>query len=397
MSINKFILKQLIKYSNTWDVPRSNILDFTSIPFHLVRQCSKNSLTKFGNKQQFEKAWKDILTPTGTFKDIFRWSGNVRAQSLLRRMYLEHRYGSTDVFNNAVEKGFKDPLFFPTRDEVLNHFDMHDWTRNSMKNNGEDLIKNKLITSLKDEHDPAVANWDLESILEAAGCCVYGRNEFNQFCEEFEFYEFLTSTYLDELVNYIKERSHESLSSRGGSKNSMQKRKGKGNHYTVLEVGAGSGRMSYYLKEKLKHDKNIFIIATDPGSWQLTKHFRVEPYSYQDAIKAFQPNMILTSWMPLGEDWTNVMRRCNSVEEYLLIGEADGGCCGDAWKTWGVREDDNYSKKNKKRSNMPLYERDGFLKLYLHQLSNLQLQRYDSKHFNNNSQTVAFRRQQMMI
>ena len=102
----------------------------------------------------------------------------------------------------------------------------------------------------------------------------------------------------------------------------MQKRKGKGNHYTVLEVGAGSGRMSYYLKEKLKHDKNIFIIATDPGSWQLTKHFRVEPYSYQDAIKAFQPNMILTSWMPLGEDWTNVMRRCNSVEEYLLIGEA---------------------------------------------------------------------------
>ena len=107
--------------------------------------------------------------------------------------------------------------------------------------------------------------------------------------------------------------------------------------------------------------------------------------------------MILTSWMPLGEDWTNVMRRCNSVEEYLLIGEADGGCCGDAWKTWGVREDDNYSKKNKKRSNMPLYERDGFLKLYLHQLSNLQLQRYDSKHFNNNSQTVAFRRQQMMI
>ena len=46
---------------------------------------------------------------------------------------------------------------------------------------------------------------------------------------------------------------------------------------------------------------------------------------------------------------------------------------------------------------MPLYERDGFLKLYLHQLSNLQLQRYDSKHFNNNSQTVAFRRQQMMI
>ena len=150
----------------------------------------------------------------------------------------------------------------------------------------------------------------------------------------------------------------------------MKSNEKKKNHYTVLEVGAGSGRMSYYLKEKLKKDKNIFVIATDPGQWQLTKHFRVEPYTYQDAIKTFQPNMVLASWMPLGEDWTNVMRRCESLEEYLLIGEADGGCCGCPWRTWGIpNNDDNNNQKSKKRkrqSQIPGYERDGFLKFYLH-------------------------------
>ena len=62
------------------------------------------------------------------------------------------------------------------------------------------------------------------------------------------------------------------------------------------------------------------------GQWQLTKHFRVEPFSYQEAIRTFQPNMVLASWMPLGEDWTDEIRKCESVEEYILIGEADGGC-----------------------------------------------------------------------
>ena len=137
------------------------------------------------------------------------------------------------------------------------------------------------------------------------------------------------------------------------------------------------------------------------GQWQLTKHFRVEPFSYQEAIRTFQPNMVLASWMPLGEDWTDEIRKCESVEEYILIGEADGGCCGDAWRTWGIEASDITSdaaknKGRKRRASLSLFERDGFLKCYLHDLSALQLQRYDSKHFSNNSQTVSFRRQAMI-
>ena len=40
------------------------------------------------------------------------------------------------------------------------------------------------------------------------------------------------------------------------------------------------------------------------------------------------------------EDWTDEIRKCESVEEYILIGEADGGCCGDAWRTWGIEASD---------------------------------------------------------
>eukprot|EP00944_MAST-04C_sp_MAST-4C-sp1_P005621 g5621.t1 len=143
---------------------------------------------------------------------------------------------------------------------------MSDWSRCSDDEGGEDIKKNMLITSLQDENDTSVANWSLENILEAAGCCVYGRNEFNQFCEKFEFYEFLTSTYLDGLANYIQLRAHESLERKKRSGVDVSNDR----HYTVLEVGAGSGRLSYYLKNKLQKDKNIFMVATDHGTYQLT-------------------------------------------------------------------------------------------------------------------------------
>ena len=134
---SKAVLRQLIKHSNIWEAPKSKYLDFTSIPFHAVRVCCENSL----QWREFESAWKQILVPTGTFKDIFKWSGNVRAQSLLRRMYLQHAYGSTEIFNSAVNKGYSDPLVFPSRDEVVDHFDMSDWSRCSDDEGGEDISK----------------------------------------------------------------------------------------------------------------------------------------------------------------------------------------------------------------------------------------------------------------
>lgn len=58
---------------------------------------------------------------------------------------------------------------------------------------------------------------------------------------------------------------------------------------------------------------------------------------FDAALAAHEPQIVLSSWMPMGRDWTAAVRRTPSVREYVLIGEADYGICGDPWLTWGFR------------------------------------------------------------
>ncbi|GJP39464.1 hypothetical protein CLOM_g23831, partial [Closterium sp. NIES-68] len=52
------------------------------------------------------------------------------------------------------------------------------------------------------------------------------------------------------------------------------------------------------------------------------------------AIAAYEPDMVIACWMPLGVDWTAAMRRQASVREYILVGEKEGGICGHHRLTW---------------------------------------------------------------
>ena len=56
---------------------------------------------------------------------------------------------------------------------------------------------------------------------------------------------------------------------------------------------------------------------------------------YKKALAMFKPSIVLVGWMPMDEDWSADIRSCPSVREYILIGEADDGCCGHNWWTWG--------------------------------------------------------------
>ncbi|GAQ88010.1 hypothetical protein KFL_003940010 [Klebsormidium nitens] len=119
----------------------------------------------------------------------------------------------------------------------------------------------------------------------------------------------------------------------------------------VLEVGAGDGRLSHYLRLLLEpmpgeaSKEPVFeIVATDSGQRGLASG---QPYGHevheQDAVEALaaeQPHIVIACWQPLGVDWTAEIRRTDSVLEYLLIGEKDGGICGHPWLTWGVKADD---------------------------------------------------------
>lgn len=98
----------------------------------------------------------------------------------------------------------------------------------------------------------------------------------------------------------------------------------------VLEVGAGRGELTRWLR-----DYRLPVIATDDGSWLDGRlHWPaalpadVVPLDYAAALAAYQPDVVLCAWMPLGEDWTPVFRACASVRAYFLIGEGPGGCTG---------------------------------------------------------------------
>jgi hypothetical protein len=89
---------------------------------------------------------------------------------------------------------------------------------------------------------------------------------------------------------------------------------------TVLEVGAGHGRLSGLLRKSIgESGVRATVIATDLQPPKKT-HFPVEPLSCKKALKKYDPIMAISSWMPFGRDWSRAMRSTPSLKDYILIG-----------------------------------------------------------------------------
>lgn len=158
----------------------------------------------------------------------------------------------------------------------------------------------------------------------------------------------------------------------------------------ILEIGAGNGRLHHFLQQKLeeKAPRKTKVFATDSGTMALKNDFPVEQLTHDEALKKYSPDIVIFSWMPFGVDCTKDIRQFDSVKEYILIGEADGGCCGDPWETWGRNL--SYNQGNNKK---PPYEADQFKKEYLDDLSKLQINRnFGSPGCSVCSMTVSFKR-----
>jgi len=202
-----------------------------------------------------------------------------------------------------------------------------------------------------------------------------------KFCfdEEKPVYEFLNEEYLNALADYFVGKIQEY----GASEERP---------LVILEIGAGNGRLSHFLQQKLeeKAPGQTKVVATDSGAWTLKSDFPVEQLDHKKAIKKYRPDIVICSWMPYQKDWTKDIRMCDRVKEYILIGETDGGCCGDEWETWGQSwsrdEDDEGGKK------IPPYEVDGFGREDLDELSGLQVCRTDNPGSYYHSRTVSFKR-----
>lgn len=222
---------------------------------------------------------------------------------------------------------------------------------------------------------------------------------------------------------------------------------------TILDVGAGDGRLIYFLRRAMHEimvtnssttSTNISLrrksgkpnrstkekeanshtftmptlIATDDGSWKApiyhNKQIGVEKLSVVEAVAKYAPPppelrsagessrlIVICSWMPPGHDWTADFRKPQSsihapgesgvgiVDEYILIGECDDGTCGHNFLTWG--NPDAYESVDGSEVPVPPYVGDGYKRIDLEDLSLLQLSRFDCKR-SSESKTVSFRR-----
>ncbi len=201
---------------------------------------------------------------------------------------------------------------------------------------------------------------------------------WNRFCVNRDkngqrlFFELLNTEFIDGLSGYLQ-----TIGERFGVTDRP---------LTVLEVGAGNGRLAHFLKERLDKNK-VSYIATDPGFWGYDNIFpsdSVEKLDYEHALKAYKPDVVIASWMVYRADWTQDFRDTDSVQEYLLIGEPR--VTGDDWLTWGGVY---FGEEGKK----PQYESDGFEKVLLKELSKSQICANDSlPRLNIHSSTYSFRR-----
>lgn len=198
-----------------------------------------------------------------------------------------------------------------------------------------------------------------------------GKNgKLMNFCLEHELYEILTKEYIEALAAYLEERIRV-----------LREKTGK--TVTILEVGAGDGRLTHFLREELDRRgvMGYRIIASDGGQWRIAPHYPVEREDVATAVWDFEPQIVLACWMLRNEDWTKQMRT-PSVEEYILIGPKDSGTCGIDDETWGM---------NQTEEKPAPYREAHFERIDLSDLSKMQLGQKDwgGWHF---SSTVSFRR-----
>ena len=298
------------------------------------------------------------------------------------------------------------PVKLPSVKTVRTAFDMNTWS--------------KCKVPLHEDHeDDAKKNGDeLASIEHIINNLLHGHishcgplNCFFEMRRREDSYELWTKEYIFGLAQYLLDRIAE-MNRHSASSSTVPVKT------IILDVGAGDGRLAYFLRRAMKEieqqstkrKKNTItslpkIIATDDGSWKApiysnsNQHIQVEQLSADESLNKYgseeqndgtpQRLIVLCSWMPPMIDWTALFRK-KQVDEYILIGEADNGSCGDNWHTWGNYDFCDEEQEVEQQPKVP-YESDCYRRVNLDKLSLLQFSRFDCKQ-SKESMTVSFRR-----
>lgn len=115
------------------------------------------------------------------------------------------------------------------------------------------------------------------------------------------------------------------------------------NDKLVLEVAAGDGMLSHWLREY-----GVNIKATDDMSWHnfdrteypIKIRSEVEKLDAIEAIQKYKPNLVIASWIPYGSDLDYKILK-EKVSYFIIIGEGPGGCTGSE-VFWEKYEEEGY-------------------------------------------------------
>ena len=223
---------------------------------------------------------------------------------------------------------------------------------------------------------------EIAQAFESKGSYLEKYLDWNKFrvriVQELSTAELLNEEFLEALGDYLSQRAKEF----GATENEP---------LIILEVGAGNGRLTHFLQQKLEERMpgKIKVIATDSGEKGIKTTFPVQPLEQKAALKAYKPKIVICSWMPIDKDWTADFRATDNVEEYILIGEPNTGSSGDKWRTWGAFDK---NEEPEKINQLPPYEADGFERSDIKHVSEHQITLADEPGDYDHSRTTSFKR-----
>lgn len=92
----------------------------------------------------------------------------------------------------------------------------------------------------------------------------------------------------------------------------------------IVEVCAGNGKLAAHLREK-----GLNVIATDNYAAPMERDNNVvERLSHRQALRKYNPQVVLGSWLPYRSAVGNQVLAHPSINCFFYIGETDTGCTG---------------------------------------------------------------------
>lgn len=147
---------------------------------------------------------------------------------------------------------------------------------------------------------------------------------YMNYSDEFGDHEILSKEFIAELGAQIQKDLHGILQTQETA--------------CVLEVGAGSGRLTHFLSNVVmdglgeEEKKQVTFVATDSSQEQIPSTFHVQSFSTKDAVKELKPTIVITSWPRVSPE--EIVQDAPWIKEVVVMGEPEVCAGGNGNYEW---------------------------------------------------------------